>query len=260
MDTVMKIVFAFIGTSKYLDFFPKYYESIEEYFVPDAEKTFLVFTDGEIDDVPDNVKVYHQEHLEWPYITLKRFEIINKARKEIEKNDWFVFLDADTRVVSEITKEDFFDRCCQWSVDEVPLFGVQHPCEHLRMAPHTKCPGAFETNLESEAGISEEELKDNMPMYVQGCFWGGQRLPALTMIDELEARVNRDLEKGIVAKWHDESHINKYFEERWGDVHRFGPDYAFPEVFADICNADDYFKNNPAKIVHLAKDNSSYQI
>ena len=41
MDTVMKIVFAFIGTSKYLDFFPKYYESIEEYFVPDAEKPLL---------------------------------------------------------------------------------------------------------------------------------------------------------------------------------------------------------------------------
>ena len=260
MDTVMKIAFAFIGTSKYLDFFPKYYESIEEYFVPDAEKTFLVFTDGEIDDAPDNVKVYHQEHLEWPYITLKRFEIINKARKEIEKNDWFVFLDADTRVVSEITKEDFLYRCCKWSVDEVPLFGVHHPCDHLKMAPHNKAPGAFETNLESEAGISEEELKDGMPMYLQGCFWGGQRLPALTMIDELEARVNRDLEKGIVAKWHDECHINKYFQERWGDVHFFGPDYAFPEVFADICNADDYFQNNPAKIVHLAKDNSAYQI
>ena len=95
----MKVAITFIGTNKYLDFFPKYYESVEKYFLPNAEKTFLVFTDGEIDDPPDNVKVYHQEHLEWPYITLKRFEIINKARSIIKDCDWLVFLGSLKREV-----------------------------------------------------------------------------------------------------------------------------------------------------------------
>ena len=75
----MKVAITFIGTNKYLDFLPKYYENVEKYFLPNTEKTIFAFTDGELNDTPDNLKVYHQEHLERQFITLKRFEIINKA-------------------------------------------------------------------------------------------------------------------------------------------------------------------------------------
>ena len=104
----MKVAICFIGTGKYLNFLPKYYENIQEYFLPDSKKTFLVFTDGE-GDFPEDIKVYQQEHLEWPYITLTRFEIIQKAKEEIIKNDWFVFIDADALVVEKITEDEFFD-------------------------------------------------------------------------------------------------------------------------------------------------------
>ena len=282
----MKIAFSFIGTNRYLDFFPTYYEGIEKYFIPEAEKTFLVFTDGEIDDPPDNVKVYHQEHLEWPYITLKRFEIINKARSVIEDCDWFVFLDADSRVVSEITEDDFLERCCGHSTNEVPLFGVHHPCQYLWMPPHDKIPGAWDQNPESEAFVDFDtvdlyrvepdisrlklyrdlentgdfEWYTHKQIYYQGCFWGCKVPEVCAMIDELEARTNRDLEKGVIAKWHDESHINKFYLENWGMVHTFGPDFAFPEVFKEQCNKNYYFRSHAPKIVHLAKDNSAYQI
>ena len=34
----MKVAITFIGTNKYLDFLPKYYENIEKYFLPNSEK------------------------------------------------------------------------------------------------------------------------------------------------------------------------------------------------------------------------------
>jgi len=54
----MKVSICFIGTGKYLNFLPKYYENIHEYFLPNSEKEFLVFTDGE-GDFPEDIKVYH---------------------------------------------------------------------------------------------------------------------------------------------------------------------------------------------------------
>ena len=238
----MKVAITFIGTNRYLDYLPKYYENIEKYFLPNSEKTILAFTDGELNDTPDNLKVYHQEHLQWPYITLKRFEIINKARAVIDNMDWLVFLDADAIPVTTITEEEFFT--------DKPLFGVHHPCHYLGMDPHTKAPGAYEQNPKCEAYV--DVSKSLPPVYWQGCLWGGKVPEVCAMIDELEARVNRDLENDIVAVWHDETQINRYFLERTQDVHTFSPSYAFPEVFESHCNF-------PPKIVHLAKDNSVYQ-
>ena len=237
----MKVAITFIGTNKYLNFLPKYYENIEEYFLPNTEKVVLAFTDGELNETPNNLKVYHQEHLDWPYITLKRFEIINKARQTIEECSHLVFIDADALPVTTITEDEFFT--------DKPLFGVHHPCHALEMQPHNEYPGAFETDVKSRAHVTES---DDTTIYWQGCLWGGKIPEVCAMIDELMERTNLDLKDGIVAKWHDESHINKYFIENKDRVHTLGPEYAFPEVFAEHC------KFSP-KIVHLAKDNSKYQ-
>ena len=237
----MKVAITFIGTNKYLNFLPKYYENIEKYFLPNTEKIVLAFTDGELDETPSNLKIYPQEHLDWPYITLKRFEIINKARQTIEECSHLVFIDADALPVTTITEEEFFN--------DKPLFGVHHPCHFLKMEPHTKAPGAYEQNPRSEAYV--DTSNGLPPVYWQGCLWGGKVPNVCAMIDELEARVNRDLENDIVAVWHDETQINRYFLERTQDVHTFGPSYAFPEVFESYCNFS-------PKIVHLAKDNSKY--
>ena len=53
----MKVAITFIGTNKYLDFLPRYYENIKEYFLPNTEKVFLVFTDGD-GDFPDDCLLY----------------------------------------------------------------------------------------------------------------------------------------------------------------------------------------------------------
>lgn len=240
---LMKVAVCFIGTGKYLNFLPKYYENIEKYFLPKSEKIFLVFTDGELSTIPVNMHVYSQEHLEWPYITLKRFEIILKAKPEIEKCDWFVFIDADALVVDLISENEFFD-------DSKSFFGVHHPCHYLKMSPHDKFPGAFENNVLSSAFVGEQ---CDTSVYYQGCLWGGKVPEVIEMIEQLDKRVDDDLNHNIIAVWHDESHLNRFFIDNKSQVNTLGPEFAFPEVFESHCNFS-------SKIVHLAKDNSKYHV
>lgn len=235
------VAICFIGTSQYLNFLPKYYDNIEKYFLPNCKKTFLVFTDGELEGLPDNVLQYHQEHLKWPLITLKRFEIINKAREDILKHDWFVFIDADGLVVDNISEEEFFNQ-------EKSYFGVHHPCHFLGMHPHGSYPGAFETNKKSRASIFKT---DDISTYWQGCLWGGKVPDIFELIDTIQKRTDDDLKDGIIAVWHDESHINKFFIENKNKVHTLSPSYAYPEDFSSKCNFE-------PKIIHLSKNNSKY--
>lgn len=238
----MKASIIFIGTGKYLNFLPNYYQNIHKHFLPNTEKKFLVFTDGQ-GDYPDDIISFHQEHLNWPFITLKRFEIISKAVEEISKTDWLIFMDADTLVVDDIHENDFFT--------DKKYFGVHHPCHYLNMSPHNTLWGAFEKNEKSKAYFDVEKNKPKV--YFQGCLWGGKVPDILDAINLMSNRVNEDLQEDIVALWHDETHLNKFFNEEIDNVNILSPSFAYPEVFSSYCNF-------PAKIIHLAKDNSKYQI
>ena len=65
-----------------------------------------------------------------------------------------VFIDADALVIDRIEEEEFFT--------DKPLFGVHHPCHFLKMQPHDKLPGAFETNQNSNASLDLEKYKPNI--------------------------------------------------------------------------------------------------
>lgn len=237
----MKLSVIFIGTGRYLNFLPKWYEACEQYLVPSIEKQYYVFTDGELNDMPDNINVYHQEHLSWPYITLLRFNTILKAVDSLSKSDWVLFLDADMLVVDEVKEEDLFT--------DKKYIGVHHPCHFMEMNPHNKLPGAFETNPNSKACIIED---DDLSVYFQGCLWGGRVPDVIDMMKELDNRTQDDLSREVIAVWHDESQMNKFFAERRDDVNVLGPSFAYPEVFSQCCDFE-------PTIVHLAKDNSKYQ-
>ncbi len=238
----MKVAVVFIGTEKYLDFLPSWYERCEEHLLPGVDKKYLVFTDGDVPETPDNAVVYKQEHLDWPYITLYRFKIIEKAKDEISECDWLIFLDADMAVVDTVTPDDVFS--------DKPYLGVHHPCHFLNFQPHNQPPGSFETNPLSTAKVPDGY---DFSIYWQGCLWGGKVPEVIGMMEELNQRITKDEENNVIAVWHDESHLNAFYAEHKDKVHTLGPEFAFPEVFAESCDFQ-------PKIVHLAKDNSKYHV
>ena len=232
----MSVAIIFIGTNKYLNFFPKYYETCEELLFPGVKKQYYVFTDGGIvgDEIPDHITAIKIPHKEWPSITLERFHTILLAEELIQEHDWLLFLDADMRVDAVVNSEEVLN-------DEKDFIAVHHPCHY------NTGTGDFERRPESEACITGNPLQ-----YYQGCLWGGKMEAVIPMMKLLKERVDKDYSNDIIAVWHDESHLNRFFIENQDRVHALPPDYAYPECFP----------NYPyeRKIVHLAKDNSSYPV
>lgn len=251
----MKIAINFIGTGSYLKFFPKYYESFMEYFIPECEKDFFVFTDGELgDDIPTNIKIIsvseeseilQQDYNDWETITiksmggLKRYEQIKKIKHQLLLYDWYIYLDADMYCCPEIISYDeFFD-------NTKDFFSVQHPCQNLGMcnfASLTREDLPFERNPKSLSYIGYEDQEDDI--YVQGCLWGGKVPKVFELIDELSDRIIHDLNNGVIAIARDESHLNKYRIEHKNNFNILSPSFAFPGDYPP-----DQFRFNP-RIIH----------
>ena len=74
----MKICILTIATNQYLQFIEKLYSDISEKFIPESEINCLLFTDHEIEETSDNVRVYYIDHEPWPMPTLKRYNYFVK--------------------------------------------------------------------------------------------------------------------------------------------------------------------------------------
>jgi len=203
------------ATHKYIRFVPDFYESCRTYLLPGTPKHHFVMTDqvehaffhGRAD-----VTAVYTEHRPWPFPTLLRFKYIASIASRLQPFSHLIAIDADTRVCSLITERAFFRH-------GKPLFGVQHP-------GFVGKRGSFETDARSRACVGPN---DDLSVYRAGGMWGGTTPAALELAAELAARIDDDLARGVIAVWHDESHLNKYFCENARRVHTHNPGYMYPE-------------------------------
>ena len=88
--------------------------------------------------------------------------------------------------------------------------------------------GAWECDVKSTAFVARE----SRTKYFCGGTWFGKRDSIIDLVNSLSTRVGEDLEKNIIAIWHDESHINRWaIENHHGDE---TPDLCFDETYAQI--------------------------
>ena len=238
----MKIAIIFIGTNKYINFFQGYRESLEKFFLPTCEKTYFAFTDQPEHKIfqHKNVITTKIEHEPWPYVTLYRFKYMMKKESLLKSYDKVFFVDADLFANQEITADHLFRH-------KKNLIGVQHPGWFGK-----PWVGAFETDTRCRANIFDGNY--DLSYYRQGCFWGGNSQSIMLMAATLEKRVDEDLRDGIVACWHDESHLNKYLIENQEDVFTLHPGFAQPES-PDYDHLRSIF---PTMMIHLDKNYSDF--
>lgn len=107
-----KIGMLYICTGKYTVFWPEFYRSFEEKFLPGCEKEYFVFTDApaiEYEDAPRVHRIY-QEAYPWPYSTLKRFSIFLTHEDALRGMDYLFFFNANLTCKKTVTAEEFLPR------------------------------------------------------------------------------------------------------------------------------------------------------
>lgn len=206
----MKICILNIATNKYIQFIEPFLDSVEENFLNGHEISSLVFTNHEIEESSDNVKISQIEHEPWPIPTLKRYHYFLKEREYISQFDYCYYFDVDMRVVGKVGEEVFSD-----------LVATQHPGFWWK----NNNDYSYERRPESSAYIPYGEGN----MYYAGGFNGGKPEHFLKMSEVIVNNVEKDFKNNLIAVWHDESHMNRYLLDNPPTL-ELTPSYCFPEA------------------------------
>lgn len=194
-----------MATGKYVNFVPPLVESAEKYFCTDHDITYFVFTDGTLPP-HDRIVTVYQPRLGWPYDTMMRNQVYASHADLLESQDYLFAVDADMLFVDTMGDEILGERVA-----------TQHP-------GFVGARGSYETNPLSTAYIPESEGKQ----YFAGGFFGGSSEEFIKLVTTISNNIQTDLEKNLIAVWHDESHWNRYCIDNEPTV-ILNPSYCYPE-------------------------------
>ena len=213
-----KVGMLYICTGKYTVFWPEFYESAEKYLLKDCEVHYFVFTDAATLPGGDNPRVHicAQEAYSWPFATLRRFEIFLKQEQALKAFDYIFFFNANAEFMQPVTREMLLPRAEKGE----HLLVVQHPSFYAK--PNYEF--TYDRNPRSTACIPYGLGK----YYVCGGVNGGEAAAFLQLCHTLDARIRRDLQRSVIALWHDESQINRYILFR-KDFRVLTPAFCYPE-------------------------------
>lgn len=144
----------------------------------------------------------------WPAATLYRYHVLLERQEEI-RGDWLFLLDADMRFEGQIGPEILGD-----------LVAVEHPGYAGGIAAELP----YEYRPESVARVRPREGTT----YFAGGLVGGERGRFLDLAGRIVAAIDEDDRRGVVARWHDESHLNRQLiDDPPSTV--LSPSYCFPD-------------------------------
>ncbi len=192
-----KVGILYIVTGRYVVLWPEFIESLREKFLPDCEKHVYLFSDQDdfFTPAPD-ITYIHMEHRPWPYSTLLRYHTFLEHVDKWQDCDYMFYLNADYIFWKTVTRDMIFPgpeggiisvlvpKCVDAAPDEFP----------------------YERSPESRACIPFGQGK----YYYAGGFNGGPAKDFLAMSRAIDEATQDDLDRGVIAAWHDESQLNRY--------------------------------------------------
>ena len=215
--SVISVALCVIATKRYKGFIESLLESVKKYFLTQHEISLFIFADsadyrGWLDLDEYNVCWTQIEHTPFPLPTLFRHRTLLKKEGELSSFDYVFHCDADARFVGEIGDEILGEG----------LTAIQHPSAsgNIGDIPHKPfeifwelnekfIQHTFEHNPDSLAYIDPKERKK----YFCGAIQGGLSEKYIEAMKVIAENIDKDLGQNILARYHDESHWNKYLVE-----------------------------------------------
>lgn len=214
-----RVAVLYICTGAYQVFWHDFYPNFRQHFLPDCDRTFFVFTDAaaiDYEDQPD-VRRVEQEALPWPYSTMQRFDAFLGQEKTLADYEYLFFANANLHCLRDIFSGELLPDAAKGQeltvVCHLPYYG-RNPLFH-----------PYERRAESRAGIPYNCGQ----YYVAGGLNGGNSGAYLGLCRELKNRIDEDLQRGVIARYHDESQLNRLVAENPGRFRILGPEYCTPE-------------------------------
>jgi glycosyltransferase involved in cell wall biosynthesis len=186
-----------MATGLYTMFWERFHTSCEKYLCTDASKKYFVFTDDKslLSLKIPNVTFIPYEDKGWLVNVSSKCKCILSIREEILKQDYAFYFNANYEVLAPVYTHDILpdesDNC------------LSALCFY-KGTNNNLLP--YDRNRDSLAYIPFGEGKH----YFLSSFFGGRSPEFLKLCEWSNESVFADLKKGIVAKTHDESYLNRY--------------------------------------------------
>ena len=248
-----------VATNKYFDYWLEMYESAASK-IYSQNVTFHIFTNHTPEQVFKklNIKqhpvvIHNIPDFTWPNATLLRYQVITQY-KNLLNHEILMHLDADMLVMEDfiesILEEDWkagialvrhpgFYRPSGFGRVRFYLSNFKFLIRDIRMYMKLGGLGGWCMDTNSLSFTSKSLRKH----YVCGATWMGERVPFLQMVNELAQSVDTDLQNGVIATWHDESHLNKWAASNshtiYDPIYCFDPTYPQLEKLPEFIRAVD---------------------
>jgi len=231
-NIALRIGLLVIATNKYISFVAPLWESAKKFFMAGTphEIGMFVFTDAQ--EVPQGTFRIEHPHRPWPYPTLLRYHAFVENEAALKGMDYLFYCDADMRFEAPVGEEILGD-----------LVATKHP--GFWDKPYSFFSQSYEKRPNSKAYMPPNQGK----AYYAGGFNGGRSENYLAMAKEIKTWINDDMSRNIIATWHDESHMNRYF-------------YLHPptkELSPAYCYQEEVKMPFPRKLVALKKNHAEWR-
>ena len=198
-----------MATGKYSLFAEQLVASARQFFFTQDKVLYYIFTDQTLQHPAQDIIVVPQKKLGWPYDTLMRSHIYEQHKEKLFKCDYIFAMDADMLFVDQVGREILSER----------VGTLQPGYIHKKEKP-------YENRRASTAYINSRPRGSKH--YYAGGFYGGKRNDFFSMISTINKNIDIDLKKNLIATWHDESHLNKFFLDNPPTL-TLSPSYCYPQ-------------------------------